>query len=350
MTSHERVLTAAAFRRPDRIPRFDGFWEFPESWRQAFGGPDALTDIAIWYPDEGILPSRRREIQEEGGYLFSVDSWGRTKRSREGAYLYEVVGTAIPVGSDVDAIKFDPPDLDERFLHGEASLEEAEKALERDKRKLCVFGKTGGPYLRSAFVRGQEQFLMDIAADRDMARALADRVGDHLTAVGCEEIRRWKLQKTGIWIYDDMGSNFGPMVSPASFEKVLLPSYRRMIRAYKQAGVRHVFLHSDGDIRPLLDMLVDAGIDGLNPLEKRAGMDIRDIRRAFPKLILAGGMDNTDVLINGPVERIERETKEIIDLGRDGGVIIGTHSVSPEISLEHFEAYHRTCLSCGVFG
>ena len=73
------------------------------------------------------------------------------------------------------------------------------------------------------------------------------------------------------------------------------------------------------------------------------------IRRKFPDLVLIGGMDNTDTLINGPISRIEAEAKELIDMGRDGGFIIGTHSVSPEISLENFEAYDRFRRTYGSF-
>jgi hypothetical protein len=123
--------------------------------------------------------------------------------------------------------------------------------------------------MRTTYAHGESQFLMDIAGDPPLARALADKMADHLAAVGVEEMRRWLLHDTGIFIYDDMAYNGGPMFSPRSFEQVFLPAYRRMIRAYKEAGARYVFLHSDGDIRSLLDMLADAGIDGLNPLERR---------------------------------------------------------------------------------
>ena len=239
--------------------------------------------------------------------------------------------------------------MDIRFLQGHATLDEAGESLRAAKQEYCVFGKTGGPFLRSSFVRGGTQFLLDIAGDPGLAKAIVDKVGRHLTAVGVEEIRRWSLQETGIWIYDDMGSNHGPMFSPASFERILLPAYRRMITAYKRAGARYVFLHSDGDIRPVLDMLLDAGIDGLHPLERRAHMDIVRLRDQYPRLILAGGMDNTHTLLYGPVERIRAEAREIIDLGRDGGVIIGTHSISPEIPVEHFVAYHETCATYGDF-
>jgi uroporphyrinogen decarboxylase len=191
---------------------------------------------------------------------------------------------------------------------------------------------------------------MDIAGDPPLAKAIADKVGAHLTAVGIEALHRWSLEETGIWIYDDMAYNHGPMFRPESFEKVFLPAYRRMIGAYKAAGARYVFLHSDGDIRPILPMLVEAGIDGINPLERRANMDVVQMRKQFPRLILTGGMDNTDTLVNGPISRIRAEAREIIDLGRDGGVVIGTHSISPEIPLENYLAYHRFCQRYGDFG
>jgi uroporphyrinogen-III decarboxylase len=78
-------------------------------------------------------------------------------------------------------------------------------------------------------------------------------------------------------------------------------------------------------------------------------MDPVLIRQKFPKLVLIGGMDNTDTLINGPPARVEAEAKELIALGRHGGLIIGAHSISPEVPLEHFQAYHRVCRTDGNF-
>ena len=349
LSSQERVLKACRFERPDRIPRFDNFWEFPPDWEELLGSPETLSDIAIWCPAEGAFPTRERELERRGEWTYQVDQWGRTVRSKDGAYFQETVEVPIPAGCDPDSVSFDSPELDERYwLEGD---EEGTVArLAREKRGYCVFGKTGGPYLRTTFVRGEEQFLMDIAGDPPLARTLADKMADHLIGIAIQEIRRWSLQSTGVWIYDDMAYNDAPMFSPDSFETVFLPAYRRMIRAYKDAGARYVALHSDGNILPVLDMLVDAGIDGLNPLERRAGMAAEEVRKLYPNLVLIGGMCNTRTLPYGTIPEIEREARSLIDLGRDGGVVIGTHSVSPEIPLESFEAYHRVCLDYGNFG
>ncbi|MCP4639320.1 MAG: hypothetical protein GY851_02750, partial [bacterium] len=291
MNSRERVLSACAFEQPDRIPRFDEFWEFPEFWRQRLGPPEELTDIAIRVPTEGTFPTRVRVLEQRGDWVYEVDAWGRTLRRREGAYFHEVLEVAMPDGVDVDAVRFDSPVLEERF---------PVDGLDASKARHFVLAKTGGPYLRTTFVRGEALFLEEMLADPPLARALADKVGDHLMAVGVEALGRWALEETGMWISDDMAYNDGPLFSPDSFEAVLLPAYRRMIAAYKAAGARFVSLHSDGNVGPILDMLVDAGIDGLHPLEPRAHMDMAAVRRRHPNLVLMGGMCNSRTLVEGP--------------------------------------------------
>lgn len=343
MSAHDRVVAAFAFRRPDRVPRFDTFWTYPDAWRRRFGPPEPLTDMEIWVPDESMYPTRARFIKEENGWIYEVNPWGALIRKRPGGYFVETLEVPVPEGTDPDDVRFDDPLMESRYLRGAASEAETLRLLAEAKRIHAIFGKTGGPYLRTTFVRGETQFLVDMASDPGLARALAEKVADHLIAIGREQLRRWDLRATGIGIYDDMAHNRGTMFSPAAFERILLPAYRRMIRAYKEAGARWVFLHSDGDIRAILDMLVDAGIDGLNPLERRAGMAIEEIRVRYPRLVLTGGMCNTDTLVNGPVEKIRAEARRILDLGRDGGIVIGTHSISPEVPPEHFGAYLEEC-------
>ncbi|MHB0939841.1 MAG: uroporphyrinogen decarboxylase family protein [Armatimonadota bacterium] len=347
--SYQRVMAACAFRPPDRIPRYDKFWAYPEDWQRRFGPADELTDVWILPPNETPFPSRARRLREEGDEVYSVDAWGRTLRGRKEAYFTETLTVPIPEGTDPDDVEFESPAADQRYLLGCADAETAERELARLKARYCLFVKTGGPYLRTTFVRGEAEYLQDIAGDPEYARALADKMAAHLAAVGVEALRRWGLQDTGVWIYDDMAYNDAPMFSPAAFEQVFLPGYRHMVNAYKAAGARYVFLHSDGNIRPILDMLVDAGIEGLNPLERRAGMDPVRLREQYPCLVLTGGMCNSDTLINGPIDKIQAEARELIDLGRNGGVIIGTHSISPEVPIDHFAAYDETCRAYGIF-
>jgi hypothetical protein len=78
MSARDLVLGAFRFEPPDRIPRFDNFWEYPEEWARRLGPAAALSDIRIWVPEEGAFCTRARPLKEEGGWVYEVDPWGRT--------------------------------------------------------------------------------------------------------------------------------------------------------------------------------------------------------------------------------------------------------------------------------
>jgi uroporphyrinogen decarboxylase len=198
-------------------------------------------------------------------------------------------------------------------------------------------------------MRGEVPFLMDMAADPARAREVVMRTAHHLTAIGLEELRRWDLYDTGIWIYDDMAATKGPMFSPKAAEAILAPGWKYMVDAYKAAGAAKVMLHSDGNILPVLDLLVDCGFDGINPVEWRAGLDVVKLREKYPKLALLGGLDNIHILRNGTPQEIREHTKHVLSAARDGGFCLGTHSIAPDISVANWEAVVETWRECGTY-
>jgi len=347
LTSQERVLAAIDHRRPDRVPTFDSFWaDFHDRCVAELSlSPDAdladhfAIDVGIAVADESPFPTRVEVLGDDGHTTVSRDGWGRVKETRRDTYFYRELEVAVQEPGDLDRLVFDPPTLDQRYAGFLRYV-----AANRDRR--CVFCKTGGPYLRTTFLRGEVNFLTDIADDPPFARALADRVADHITQIGLESLSRGQLYGTGLWIYDDMAHNHTPMMSPSSFEQIFLPAYRRMVAAFKGAGAAHVVLHSDGNIAPILDMLLDAGIDGINPVEPKAGMHLPSLKEKYgDRLALIGGMCNSHVLPEGPLSAIRDQAREILEAGRDGGVIIGVHSIGPDIPVSHYTEYQRTVRS-----
>ena len=350
MTSKERVMTMLNHQRPDRIPKFDGFWsEFAEKCFKELNLPAGTNldeyfsiDIVIVVADETPFPTRAKTISQDSLGTISQNSWGCIVRTRPGTYFYEELDTIIKDKSDLDRIEFDSPLMDSRYRGFNP------ESFKRDRR--CVFCKTGGPFLRSAHVRGKQNFLYDIAGDPEFAKALADRVADHIAEIGKESLRRGDLYDTGLWIYDDMGSNLQPLMSPKSFEKIFLPGYRRMVKAFKSAGAAKVIMHSDGNIEPLLDMIIDAGIDGINPVEPKAGLNIPRLKAKYgKKLAYIGGMCNANVLPFGTYADIEAQAGEIIECAKDGGVAIGAHSIGPDISVKNYMHYHEFVMREGNF-
>lgn len=344
MNSKERVMHSLNFEKTDRVARFDSYWpEFEELCKVELKLDSNVLlddyfgiDISIACPDETTFPSYQKVIAQNSYETIVMNGWGATVRQKHGAFFEENLDTVIKSSEDLDRFPFESAFLDARYADFE------QKVKFDKKRGKCVFGKIGGPYIRSSFIRGAEDYIYEIAADPGFVKELALKLTEHLISIAIEELRRGDLYDTGIWIYDDMGYNSGPMMSPKSFEDIYLPCYKRLVSEIKKAGAKIVCLHSDGNILPLLDMLIDAGIDGINPVEPRAGMNIKELKKKYGnKLAYIGGMCNSDVLVNGPGERIENQAKEILEVARDGGVIIGAHSIGPDISVHNYLTYYN---------
>jgi uroporphyrinogen-III decarboxylase len=341
MTSKQRAIAAMNFREADRVPRyFSDFWpEFEANWKQVHGPTDLHKhfgdDMRLVEPCESAWPTRAGLVEWRGDRAVVRSGWGELKLTQFTAPAEQVMGEliepAVKERIDPEKLRFDDPLLDSRF-------ERAGKEAAALKDEYFVWCKSGGPYLRAAFMRGEEQFWMDVVEDPGWTRAFVDRVVDHIVAVAIGGLRRFGLQDTGIAIYDDVASSSGPFVGPKHYEQVFLPALRRMVKAYQAAGARWVMHHSDGNVLSLLDMWVDAGINAINPIEFRTGMDPLKIRRQFGnRLVCTGGMDNCEILPRGDRGEIRDHILLLLEAGRGGGFIFGTQSIGPDIRVETME-------------
>lgn len=85
----------------------------------------------------------------------------------------------------------------------------------------------------------------------------------------------------GIFIGDDYGSNFSPLLAPEQYRKHVFPQLARMAKTLKGRKDFPVMLHSDGHIRPLLDDIATMEINGLHPIERSANMDLKEIKETY---------------------------------------------------------------------
>ena len=349
MTNKERVMAALNFERPDYMPMYLSFWpEFTDLWTQAHPGVDRAIDdyygvaVKVVVGDETPYMSKACILRQEDGYEIRRDGWGRTIRVRPDAYFMQQVDNAYDADGRLKYGEFDPPDLPARYAGGDAGME-------RLKRDYCVFAKTGGPFIRTYFMTGEADLLLNMAADPPLAAEQVMRTARHLTAIGLEELHRWKLYDTGMWISDDMASTAGPMFGPKTAERVLAPAWAYMVDRFKAAGAAKVIIDSDGNIGPLLDLLVDVGFDAVYPVEHRAGLDCVKLRDKYAgRLAFFGGLSNGLILPRGTPAEIVDHTLRIMSAGREGGLVFGTHSIGPDIALGAwdlcFDTYrqHRT--------
>jgi len=121
---------------------------------------------------------------------------------------------------------------------------------------------------------------------------------------------------------DDMAFKTGPLLRPAWMRKHYFPRLARVIAAHHARGIKVLF-HSDGNLNPILGDLAEAGIDGLNPLEVLAGMDIADVHRRYPHLFLCGGIDVSQLLPLGAPAQVRETVKRSI-AAAEGRLMVGS--------------------------
>lgn len=138
---------------------------------------------------------------------------------------------------------------------------------------------------------------------------------------------------------EDMSYNHGPMLSRGFFDEFLLPYYHKSVPVIQGLGVK-ALVDTDGDVSTMIPWLLAAGIDGVYPLERQAGVDVAKLRAAHPRLLMMGGFDKLTMSRGEAPMRAEFE--RLLPVMRSGGYIPSVdHQTPPEVSLTNFKIYLR---------
>ena len=168
-----------------------------------------------------------------------------------------------------------------------------------------------------------ERWFADLADDPDFAHALLRKFTDLMRDSVIQ-----LLEEAGEFIDvivtgDDLGSQNAPLVSPGMYRRLIKPFHAELLAAIRSRTKANVFFHSDGDIYPLLDDLIEIGVDILNPVQVSArGMsNTARLKREFGnRLSFCGAIDTQWVLPRGSTDDVRREVRQRIrDLGPGGG-------------------------------
>jgi len=131
----------------------------------------------------------------------------------------------------------------------------------------------------------------------------------------------------------------GPLISPDMFREFILPGYKKLTSFLKGRGVKIINVDCDGDVWKLIPLWIEGGVTGLYPFEVAAGMDMVEVRRAFPKLGIIGGIDKRALMQSKEAIDHELEAKVPFMLKSGGYIPHIDHAVSPETSFENLKYY-----------
>jgi len=141
---------------------------------------------------------------------------------------------------------------------------------------------------------------------------------------------------------DDLGTQVGPFFSPATFDSIIKPLYKKLFGVYKSAG-KKMMMHSCGCVTKFLPDLIECGLDVLEPVQPCMGL--QTIKKEYGKdLTFWGGIDTQDLLPYGSPDRIRKEAAETIRLlGKGGGHIIGpSQEIMNDVPLQNVVALVET--------
>ena len=149
----------------------------------------------------------------------------------------------------------------------------------------------------------------------------------------------------------DLAGTKGPMYSPSLFKKILLPYLKRLVNFCHELGLPYIF-RTDGNVWPIArELFVESGVDGYGEIDAQAGMDLGELKRKFPNLILWGNVDCAHTLVFGPEERVVQETIDCIrKAARGGGYILGSsNTIHPNVKARYFLLMLRTAKRYGKY-
>jgi len=206
-----------------------------------------------------------------------------------------------------------------------------------------------GPFDLMTPVCGHEHLLVGMALDPGWCREMADLYVE-LTIQLLERLFAQEGLPDGLWVWEDLAFKQRPFLSPAMYRNLVMPAHQRLFQ-WAHARQLPVIFHSDGFVEPLLPDLIAAGIDCLQPLEVKAGMDLLRIKQRFGhQIALIGGMDARVLETNQPVAvQAELEAKLPGAMAGGGYVLQVDHSVSNLVNYETYRLFAERGLRLGTF-
>ena len=316
MTSRERINNTIDRKKTDRVAySFDitsyivnkliKYYGIEDDFFR-FMGDDLFFGVGYGLPGERISENIYRDefgVAHDYGNNRSIGDWGVivSHPLKEAA----LDGYTFPDGSDPARFaNFDGESL-------------------RNQDRFVIVGMTG-LFDTGWYLRGFENFMMDMAGDGDFAGKLLDKALEFNLGV----LAQMPDAVDGIRVGEDWGLQKGLIFGAPLWRKYLKPRLKIMYESAKKKNLR-VFIHSCGDIAELFPDLIEIGVEVVNPVQPEA-MDIAKLQKEYGRYItMYGGLGSQSTLVYGSPGDVITEAENRLELFSDGGYILGPAGAIP---------------------
>ncbi|MHC4403529.1 MAG: uroporphyrinogen decarboxylase family protein [Planctomycetota bacterium] len=343
MNSRERVIAALERREPDRVPFFECVIDervmdalLPgcdyDQFNDWIGLDNASQNRSSWSRDNVEF------IDEEKG-LFR-DKWGVIRAFGPESTPAPVEG---PIKTPEDLKEYTPPDP-----HADDVLGTIPDLVARYRGKKAVTAICRDAYFNPAFLRGTEQFLMDMVENPKLVHELIEVC----LSYDIPAMQRMVAAGMDVVVFgDDYADKNATLMSPKHFKQFILPGLKRCVDAAHEAGA-YVVKHTDGNIMGVIDMIVGTGVDALNPLEPQAGMDVGLVKERYgDRIAIIGNIDCGYLLSQAPAEEVREVTRRTIQIAAPGGgyLLSSSNSIHSSVKPENLMAMVETLREEGQY-
>jgi uroporphyrinogen decarboxylase len=311
MTSAERVMCVLRRGEPDRIPHFE--WIIDKHVRDAICPGCTMEEFTVRMDLDAILtgPDFKKEEIAPGRHR---NEWGMISENTGQEHSFPLGG---PITTIDDLKRYRVPDL-----HAPGRYASIERIVKRYKGDKAV-----GVHLNDVFsmprnLMGMENLLMAFIAEPQLVKGLIEMSVEVNIEMAKEVASRGA---DFIFTGDDYAAAERPMISPAMFREFLYEPLKRVMAGFHDTGLP-VIKHTDGNIRPILDMILDSEIDCLDPIDPVAGLDIGEFKAKYGgRIALKGNVDCAHTLTFGSEKDVVEETRNVIrKAGLGGGLILSS--------------------------
>jgi len=377
MNCRERTLAALEHKEPDRVPLdFGGrhttlhlYAHQALMQRLGLSGPEPRIRSYHTYlvePDPQLLQRFERVSaiffpRPPSDYVFKIDSasntyvdeWGTKYYMPPGGYYFDIQSTPLPAAEteeDLEKYRWPNPRDPARV----AGLAEQVKAAHHAGEKIIMMcAATPGLWEQSWYLFGFEQAYVSLASNQPLMEAFAERLLAWQMAYWDMALAEVGPYVDLVQIGEDLGSQNGPLMAPATFRRIYKPRMQRLVEFLKKRTKARVYLHSCGSIYRMIPDLIEIGIEVLNPVQVNAAeMDSARLKKEFGKdLTFWGGGCDPVVLQTGTPKDVGEDVKRRIhDLAPGGGFVFGSiHNIQANVPPENIVAMFDAALELGGY-
>jgi len=377
MTCRERTLAALDHKEPDRVPLdFGGrtttihlFAHQALMQHLGLSGPQPRLRSYHTYlvePDPQLLQRFERAStvffsRPPSDYVFKidpvtntyVDEWGTKYYMPPDGYYYDIQSTPLATAeSEADLQKYPWPNpKDPSRVAGLAA--EIKAAYDAREKVIMMCTATLGLWEMSWYLLGFEQAYVNLAANQPFMEALTERMLEWQMAYWDMVLGEVGPYIDLVQIGEDLGSQHGPLMAPATFRRIYKPRMRRLVDFIKQRTKARIYLHSCGSIYRMIPDLIEVGIEVLNPVQVNAAeMDSARLKREFGKDLTfwGGGCDPVVLQTGTPTEVRDDVKRRIHDLAPGGGFVFGSvHNIQANVPPANIVAMFEAAQEFGGY-